>query len=293
MESEEFEAYLKAGRIASAARASGYGKISVGASLLRVAEFVESEIVRLGGSPAFPTNISTNSAAAHYTPRRADPAIFKDGDVVKLDLGVSVNGFVADTAVTKVLSDNPKHAEMKIAAGAALAAVGRAIGPGVAVSEIGAVIEEAITSRGFKPIYNLTGHLLKRFDLHAGLSVPNYRSGRGEIPGECAVAIEPFATDGDGYVENGAPSEIYLIVPERKLRLPIERELFARLRGKFSTLPFTSRWVPEEDLPILKRLVLSGAAHNYPVLQEKSGGVVAQAEHTFLVSGGKVTVTTA
>jgi len=297
MEKEFSESdYMKAGSIAGQARTFGLELIAPGTPLLQVAERVEAEIIRLGGKPAFPVNISRNSEAAHYTPVPGDKESFREGDVVKLDLGVHINGFVADTALTKVLSENPLHLSMKKAAENALSAAGKVLSPGVKVSEIGAAIESEITALGFRPIYNLTGHMLKKYDLHAGLSIPNYPALSGTVPENCAIAIEPFATDGDGYVYDGRPSEIYLLEQSGKRpRLPIERALAEKIRADFSTLPFTSRWLPGEgpERAILRRLVLGRHVHNYPVLVEKSGGIVAQAEHTFLVSGGKAVPTTA
>jgi methionyl aminopeptidase len=279
--------YLLAGRIASQVRNAAYEKIAVGVPLLEIAKFCDAEIARLGAKPAFPVNLSINEIAAHYTPFEGDTTIFKENDIVKLDVGVQMDGYIADTAVTKILGEG--NGKLKEAAEAALAAAEKALVPGVQVSEIGAAIEGEISSRGFKPIFNLTGHALKRYDLHAGLSIPNFRAMKGAVPDNCALAIEPFATTGNGYVSDGPLSEIFLITG-RSVRLPQERIALSRLQTQFSTLPFASRWTA--DRPMLARLANGGALHNYPILREKPPALVAQAEHTFIIVDGKVTATT-
>ena len=100
MDPEIEEKYVKAGRIASRALKMGSEMIVSGARYLEVADSIESFILKNGGELAFPVNIAVNEIAAHYSPVHNDKLLFKDGDMVKLDVGSHVDGFIADTAVT-------------------------------------------------------------------------------------------------------------------------------------------------------------------------------------------------
>ena len=98
--------WIRSGRIAAEAREYGKTLIKVNASLLEVTEKIENKIISLGGSFAFPPQLSRNEIAAHYNALCNDTLIFQEGDVVKLDLGVHVNGAIGDTACTIDLGEN-------------------------------------------------------------------------------------------------------------------------------------------------------------------------------------------
>ncbi|GFO95825.1 methionine aminopeptidase [groundwater metagenome] len=160
---EILEKYLRAGKILSEVRAETVKKVKKGATLLSVAEFTENLIREKGGQPAFPVNISRNDEAAHSTPSFDDKSVFGK-DMVKLDIGVHIDGYIADTAVTVDLSGHP---ELVKAAEKALADAIKFIHAGVNTADIGGVIEDAITSFGYKPVINLTGHGLAQYIQHA------------------------------------------------------------------------------------------------------------------------------
>lgn len=285
-----YEDYIAAGKIAAKATEIVAAKITPGSSALEVALFCDNLISELGGKPGFPVNLSVNDVAAHYTPVPGNDLVFQEGDLVKVDVGVQVNGYLADTAVTVCVGK--KGHPLIEAAEDALAAAEKALRPGVPVSEIGEAIEAAIVSRGFKPIYNLTGHTVEQWNLHAGKSVPNFKGMKGALSAPCAVAIEPFATTGDGYVSDGPASAIFSVTG-RQTRLPQARAILAKLASRFSTLPFSSRWLSPAEISVIPQLVKGGSLFNYAVLRERSRAPVAQAEHTFLITeDGKVVVTT-
>ncbi len=289
---EGFDEYVEAGRIASKARSLVAARVVPGASAMDVALYCDSLIAEMGGKPAFPINLSINDFAAHYTPFPGDDIVFAEGDLVKVDLGVHVDGFLADTAVSVWVGKREKH-PLAQAAEAALAAAEKTLRPSVPVSEIGEAIEAAIVSRGFKPIYNLTGHTVEKWNLHAGKSVPNYKGMKGQLDAPCAVAIEPFATTGEGRVVDGPASRIYSIVPGRQARIPQARAVLSAITSRFSTLPFALRWLLPAEETMFLQLVKGGSVFNYATLREVSKAPVAQAEHTFLIAeDGKVTVTT-
>lgn len=290
MDNEILDKYGRAGKILTEVRSAAVNRVKVGASLLEVAEFVENSIRELGGRPAFPCNISRNDEAAHATPSSNDKSLFGE-DMVKLDIGVHVDGYIADTAVTVDLGDNPELVE---ASEVALKNAIQLIRAGVSTADIGAVIEESINEFGYKPVANLTGHGLDRYVQHAPPSIPNRRVKHGIILREGdVIAIEPFATNGAGHVSEGGGAEIYRLKKLKSVRLPAARKLLKDVE-EYKTLPFTKRWLPQTRLNfILKQLEAMGVVHPYPVLKEDAGGLISQAEHTVIIEDDGCQIITA
>ena len=178
------ESYIKAGKIVSDIRSEASKMITDGALVIDLVNYVESEILKTGAEIAFPCNVSINEIAAHYTSPVGDKTAFKAGDMVKLDLGAMVNGCIADSAITIIadgdISENYTqdeinlHEEIVEASAAGLEAAIATARAGIEVSKIGAAVHEAIAEYHLNPIFNLTGHSLEQFNLHAGISIPNY-----------------------------------------------------------------------------------------------------------------------
>jgi len=280
--------FCEAGKIAEEIRKDAQSLVLPGESLFDIAETIEKMIFDAKAAPAFPTNISINELAAHYTPKIGDESLIGEKDVVKIDFGVSVDGCIADNAFTSDLSG--ESGKLLEAAKAALDDAVASIRPGVGNGEIGKIVEEKIKSFGFKPINNLTGHMIEPYNLHAGVDIPNvamdsdYHFQEGDI-----FAVEPFATSGEGHVVDTADIEIFSVVSDGKIRMRSSRELLLKLVNKYVTLPFAKRWLVNE---IKSKLVLSaslrelfnsGCIHPYPVLREAKKGLVSQFEHTVIV----------
>src|SRR3989338_4048261 len=100
---ENLEKYRKVCKIAAEALKYGKGFIKKGNALLEVVEKAEEKIFQLGGKPAFPAQISLNHIAAHFCPDADDKTVFSD-QLVKLDVGVHIDGFIGDIATTVDLS---------------------------------------------------------------------------------------------------------------------------------------------------------------------------------------------
>jgi methionyl aminopeptidase len=281
METEILEKYRTAGRILAEVLAEAGPRVEVGASLLDVANFVEDAIRSKGAKPAFPCNISLDRNAAHYTPSPHDTARFGES-MVKLDVGVHVDGYIADSAITIDLSGHDKLVE---ASRAALHAALEIIAPGTDTAQIGKVIEEAITGYGYKPVYNLTGHGLSRYLAHDEPAVPNKAMEKGTVLKEGdVIAIEPFATNGSGRISEAQINEIYGLSAMRPVRLPAARTLLKEISEEYKTLPFARRWLKGERAEYaLMQLLRNGSVHRYPVLWEVEGALVSQAEHTVIV----------
>lgn len=291
MKEEIFDRYMQAGAAAKKILSEGAQRIQVGASLLDVADFVENSILEAGFGIAFPVNISLNEAAAHDTPSPDDTRTFAEGDMVKLDLGVHLDGYIADTACTVDLGDLPLLCEASIVArDAAIAAVR----PGVTIGALGTLVAHEIKSRGFLPVANLTGHGLDQYCLHKGPNVPNIPGSGGAVLEEGMVlAIEPFATTGTGFVHDGRREEIFSQLVRRPVRLPAARKILKEIEGR-NGMPFARRHVHVKSADLaLSRLIHDGIIRSYPVLSDVPGSYVSQAEHTMIVTGDGCIVTTA
>ncbi len=297
---EVLEKYLKAGKIASYIKKRVKSIVKPGVSYVDIAYFVEKTIRERGGIPAFPCNISIASEAAHYTPLYNDCRVVPDNGILKVDFGVCIDGYLSDTAVSIDLSG--EHEDLIKAAEEALDKAIEIVKPGVKVSEIGEVIEKTIKSYGANPIRNLTGHNLERYRLHAGLSIPNTKVfGGGRIRDGMAIAIEPFATKGIGYVIDSKTITIYSISKPlskvQKLGVKEAEELYKTIYNERKELPFTERWYTKYmsidkirrtiELMYKKKIIVG-----YPVLIEASGGQVAQAEDSIIVNKGEIIVYT-
>ncbi len=261
--------YLDAGKIAAKVREESIDKIKEGIPLLDIAQYVENRIEDLGGVPAFPCNISINEVASHYTPQDNVPC-FKTGDVVKLDIGVHIEGYIADTATTLEVGTN-NHLKLIKTCEEALEKAIASIKDGIQTNTIGRIIGETIEKNGFNPVKDLTGHSLERYRLHAGATIPNYNSFFGnKIKKDMVFAIEPFATYGRGKIKDGEP---YIFAINDRCKGEIAQEI----RERFGPLPFTPRWIPGITGKELK------GAREYFELIEESGNIVAQSEHTVIV----------
>ncbi len=285
---------LKAGKIAQEVREFARGIIFKDKLLLEIAEAIEDKIIELGGEPAFPVNLSINEVAAHYTPSHEDTKLAYG--LLKVDFGVSVDGWVADTAFTLDLEKTNENKNLIDAAEAALANALKVVNKNSTLGEIGSVIEKTITEKGFSVIINLSGHSMGEYDLHAGITIPNIDTGSVEKLGEGLFAIEPFATNGSGRVKDGRDSGIYALVDSKNVRSPIAREVLDFIAEEYSTLPFCSRWLVKKfgtkALIGLRQLEANGNLHSFAQLVEVNRGKVAQAEHTIFIEKGKKVVVT-
>lgn len=290
--------YLRAGQIAAEVREMARNKSWVGATVFDICEEIEREIERRGAKCAFPVNTSVNDVAAHYTAEPNDQLTITGDDLLKIDLGAQINGYIGDTAVT--VNYNPEYDYLVSAAEDALGralAVARA---GVKTTEIGKVIEKAVKGHGCLPIANLSGHSLDQYTIHAGKSIPNiWTLSMDSLTESAAYACEPFVTtkQGSGLVRNGKAKNIYALVSRKRTKNGEADELADHIWKRFNMLPFALRWVLRDykearARDLLRVLVKKKVVHEYPVLVEATGQRVAQAEHTFMPKRDGVTVTT-
>ncbi|CAJ37533.1 methionine aminopeptidase [Methanocella arvoryzae MRE50] len=285
MAADELKACLKAGEIVRSLKCSATAKIRAGARLIDLATFVEEETVRMGGRPAFPCNISVNAIASHYTPSPGCSRTLENGDVVKIDLGAIVDGYIADSAFTAEVGTSA-HRDLIDSTNSALSAAIEIVRPGVTTSEIGRAINAVASSRGLRVLRDLYGHNMSRNCLHGGLTIPNYDDGSArKIREGDILAIEPFLTPGSGEISRNPGGNIFQAIRRDAFYATgaEEKELLRRLNRDYGGFPFTSRWLGAET-GALQGLIRSAAVREYPLLIEKDGEPVAQAEHTLIVT---------
>lgn len=290
LESEQYQKHREAGEILATVREETVERIEVGASHLEIAEFAENRIRELGGEPAFPLNISIDEEAAHATPGIGDDSTFGE-EMINFDIGVHVDGWIADSAITVDLSG---HDELVEASAEALNTALEMIEPGIDTATLGDVIGRTIDGYGYNPVVNLTGHGLGHYEQHTKPNIPNRKVPQGTtLEVGDVVAIEPFATDGGGKVKEGSAEEIFALETDKSIRDRQAREALEQITEEFRTLPFATRWLdvarPEMAL---RRLKQEDVIHGYPVLQEQAGHYVSQKEHTVIVTEDGCEVTT-
>ncbi len=286
---ESLHKHRRAGAIAAEVREEVKRTLREGMPIIDVCEKVETMIRSKGGAPAFPCNVSINEIAAHYTSPPNDKRTIPENSLVKVDIGVHVDGYIADTAVTVCF--NPEYDNLVRTAEVALEKAVEILRPGLRMSRFGSTIQKTIKTRGFKPVSNLTGHMIGRYLIHAGKSLPNVshfsiaRVSEGEVYG-----VEPFITlpKAAGKVKSGSEAHIFRLSKHKSLKNPYSKQLLNDIRENFRTLPFTERWlsgcVPRDEYKAaFSELLSSKSLIAYPVFIEASGEPVAQAEHTILV----------
>lgn len=286
---DNIDDFREAGKITAKIRDESKSLIMVGEPLIEIADTIEKMIHDEGAKPAFPVNISINEVAAHYTPGITDERTIGEKDVVKIDLGAHIRGAIGDAAYTIDLSG--EHEKLVKASEEALENAIKAMRPGVKVGEVGAVIEETAKKYDFKPIRNLSGHKIKTGLLHSGIDIPNvktedeYALKEGDI-----FAIEPFMTNGAGYVVDTETVEIFSFYGTGATKMRQTKRILEHVVREYVLLPFAERWIVRKFSSrlivnaALKEMLESQLIIGYPMLKDAEDGLVSQAEHTVLVT---------
>ncbi len=279
---------IKSGKIAARVLNEISAEIEPGKKIIKICALAENKIKEYGGTPAFPLNVSINHIAAHSTSPRGDRSEIPDFGLVKLDVGVHIDGYITDTACT---IDIDKSLEgFVMATDDALNEAIAMMRPGTELGDIGQIIEKVIKDYGLKPVKNLSGHNLQKYRLHAGKIVPNIKKKRvGTIEVGEYYAIEPFATTGTGMVID---SEYVYIFSNSGVDEPLKgttEKLRKYLRDKYGPFPFASRWIGTSSKKVdilreMKELLNARAIRGYPMQIEKKGRPVSQTEHTVYIS---------
>lgn len=287
------EDWIKAGEIASGAREYGKKICKEGITYLELANKIEEKIIELGGKVGFPVDVSVNSIAAHASPFPDETSIIQKGDVVKLDIGSHVNGYVADTACTIEVGTS-KHEKLIKASEEALNNAIKICKIGTKLGEIGKIIQDTIVKFGFSPIKNLSGHGVAQWEIHTYPTVPNYdNKDPTELKKGMVIAIEPFATTGRGMIKDGKKCGVYGLVNLKPVRDMNARKLIEYIQNEFKTLPFHVRHLTKFSNAsyLLRLLEKEGILMQYTQLPDVDGGIVSQTEHTIYIDDECVLLT--
>jgi methionyl aminopeptidase len=284
---KNLDEWRKAGHIAHEALVYGASLIKPGVKFSEVSDAVEKKIKELGGDLAFPVNISTNTTAAHDVPYSMEERAFTANDLIKLDVGAQVNGAIGDNALTIDLTG--KHSKLVQASKEARDEAIKILKPGLKIREIGKVVEKTIRKYGFEPVRNLSGHSIDEYIVHSGTIIPNYDDGNEEILKEgMVIAIEPFATDGEGLIKEASNAEIFALVEKKPVRSLAAREALKFLEER-KGLPTSTRWLAKRMGALKANLALKemnqlNMLNTYPPLIEVKKGMVSQWENTILIT---------
>ena len=200
MNEEILKKIKKAGEVAAQVRREGAAKFIPGASCLAVMDYCEKRILELGGQIAW-AQMAINDVAAHYSPTEEDSTTLKEGDLVKIDIGVHQDGYIADNAMTVEVGNSNDYKDFIKASQNALNAAIKLVRPGVKLWELGEAQMSEAEALGFTTITNLSGHTLEQYKVHGGISIPTFNSkNKTELEEGMQVAIEPFITDGQGLI---------------------------------------------------------------------------------------------
>ena len=287
MDAEILSKIQKAGKIAAQVRREGAAKLAEpGTSFLEVMDYCEKKIVELGGDIAW-AQMAVNDTAAHFCPEQDDTQVSKEGDIIKVDIGVHIDGWIADNAMTIEVGSND-NADMIKASQNALNAAIKLVRPGVQLWELGEAQYSEAEALGFTTVKNLSGHTIDKYKVHAGISIPTYNNkDKTELQEDWQIAIEPFITNGDGLIKEKGKATIFMVDQQKGVRSPHARKILDFVKPLHG-LPFTTRWLTREfgrgpATLGLRELQRSNIVRSYPPLSEVTGALVTQFEHSMIV----------
>lgn len=296
MEKLDIEILEKLGKLTREIRKEVSTMPKPGMDITEIIDYVEKRIFDAGYLPAFPCTVSVNDVAAHYTVFD-EGYILKKGDLIKIDFGISENGFITDNAITIEIEDN-KYEDLMKANFEGLNEVMEKVQIGMSMAELGKIVHDVAKKHGFETIHNLSGHQIARNNLHCGLSVPNYdNNDQRKIEDNMQFAIEPFFTRGTNRIKNCGPSNILHLINDKPVRDPIAKKILMHIRERYPHLPFSKRWLLQafdkrKVLYALKILKSNNIIYEYEALATVDGSYVTQYEDAVVFVDGKKSIIT-
>lgn len=313
MDSKTVKLLQTAGKVAAQVRRETAILLSKpGVSFLEAMDTAEKRILQLGGQIAW-AQFAVNDVAAHDCAEENDPRRTQEGDLVKVDIGVHLEGYIADNAMTVMVEEDSKgkgknsvgekneennllQKDLIKASQNSLKAAIKLVRPGVQLWELGEAQYSEAEKMGFTTIKNLCGHTLEKYKVHAGISIPTFNNKeKTELQEGQQIAIEPFVTNGEGYVKDKGKAQVFMMEKERNARSPYARKIVEQVKPR-NGLPFTLRDLTRNmgkgaAALGLKELQQMDIVRAYPPLAERSGGMVAQFEHSMIVKEKPVVYT--
>jgi curved DNA binding protein len=255
---------------------------------------------KMDKSIAFPTCVSPNHCIGHFCPLKDDPSLLGEGDVVKIDLGVHIDGNIAVLGHTTICTAAPaaavsgRKADVVCAAHFAAEAAHRLLRPGKTSTELTDTIQKIAAAFNCQPMENVLSHQMKRFVIDANKTIPNRVN--PDAPAEEVTfeegeiyAIDIVMSTGEGKgTEGDAKTTIYKRAVENtySLKMKASRALLSEANKKFSTVPFSTRNLTLDERQVklgLTECLKHELLESYPVVFEKEGEFVAQMKFTALI----------
>ncbi len=296
MDAETIQKCLKAGKIAAQVRRETAAKLEKpGTSYLQAMDFAEERILQLGGQIAW-AQMALNDVAAHFCPEEDDTQVSEEGQLIKVDIGVHLDGYIADNAMTVEVGKTNEYKDMIKAAQNALKSAIKLVRPGTPLWQLGEAQSSEAEALGFSIVRNLSGHTLGSYKVHGGISIPSFNNkDKTELQENWQIAIEPFVTDGQGLIKEKGKATIFMVEKEKGVRSPYARKIVEFVKPQ-KGLPFTMRWLTRKfgkgpTALGLRELQQQGIIKSYPQLAEISGGMVSQFEHSMIVKDKPVVYT--
>ncbi|XP_065141833.1 proliferation-associated protein 2G4b [Paramisgurnus dabryanus] len=260
---------------------------------------------------AFPTCVSVNNCVCHFSPLKSDPDYtLKDGDLVKIDLGVHVDGFISNVAhsfVVGATKDAPvtgRKADVVKAAHLCAEAALRLVKPGNQNSQVTEAWNKIAQSFKCTAIEGMLSHQLKQHVIDGEKTIiqnPSDQQKKDHEKAEFEVhevyAVDVLISTGEGKAkDSGQRTTVYKRDPNKQygLKMKTSRMFFSEVERRFDTMPFTLRAFEDESKARLG--VVECAKHEllqpFTVLHEKEGEFVAQFKFTvLLMANGPLRIT--
>lgn len=260
---------------------------------------------------AFPTSVSANHLAGHFSPLDGDKNTLSPGDVTKIDLGVHIDGFAALAAHTIQVPDKPdapakisgRKADAIMACYTAMQCALRLMVPGQKNTEVTKYFQKAGEAYGCTPLQGVLSHEMKQFvidgtsvilgkaDPDMGIKVDDV-----EFEANQVYAIDIVMSTGDGKTRelDDATTVFKREVDNNySLKMKASRFILKEINSQFPTFPFTLRAFKDKRA---KLGIVECTNHElvtpYPVLYEREGEYVAQLKFTvLLMPSGTIKIT--
>jgi len=246
---------------------------------------------------AFPTSISVNHCVGHYSPLAGDTAVLVEGDLVKVDLGVHIDGYIAVVAHTtfatlSTAATTGRKADVVAAAHYAAECAHRLIKPGKKNTDVTEAIEKVAKEFGCESMEGVLSHQMKRFVIDGNKTIINkstleHKVDEFEFEENQVFAVDIVMSTGEGKSrEMETRTTVYKRAVDQSylLKMKAARYVFNEINNRFPTLPFTVRALDEKRARLgITECLQHELLFPYPVLYEKQGEVVAQFKFTVLV----------
>jgi len=306
--------YKTAGEISNLVMKAVINEVIPGASVIDICSFGDKMILdetakhykkdkQLKKGIAFPTCICVNEVVCHFSPLRSDPIVtIKEGDLVKIELGVHIDGYagvVAHSLVVGATAENPATgglADAVLAAHNCAEAALRLIKAGNTNEQITEIIQKITSAYNCAPLEGMLSYEIKRYQTEGAtdkqIVLNPSEAQKKEIKNmEIAVhevyAMDVFVTTGSGKMKE---SNVSTTVHKRSdetylLKMKASRAFFSDVCNRFTLMPFTLRAFEDEKKAKmgLKECVTHELLHPYPVQHDADGKPVAQFKFTVLV----------